>query len=236
MELGNEMSIIENGEQQLSVDNFFPKNNYHPLLGHYYYNSRRRFFLWLFWVALLGLLLGFLLSFAFYSSRPLSVSLSLAGNNGTTLTNSVQGNADYTGKTALSENQLKTVAQKIGGTFFWVGAQNGAKYTFNHNAPGQDFIRYLPSGLGLADTNQNYRVIATYKVANAYSILSQASKQPNSVGLTNPDGSFVYYSKSTPTHVYVALKGKDYQIEIFDPISGAALKLATTPGSLVSLL
>lgn len=230
------MAKTENELRESSVDNFFPNNRYHPLLGYYHHYSRKRFFLLLFWVALSSLLLGFVLSYALYSSRPLSVSLSLAGNNGATLTNSVQGNSDSTGKTALNEDQLKAVARKIGGTFFWVGSENGATYTFNHNAPGQDFIRYLPNGLGLTDTTQNYRVIATYKVVNAYSILLQAGKQPNSVGLINPDGSLIYYSKSAPTHVYMAFKGKDYQVEIFDPLAGAALKLATTPGSVVSLL
>lgn len=230
------MAMMEDEARESSVDNFYPHNHYHPLLGYYYHFPRKRFFLLLSGATILSLLVGFVTSYALYSSRPLNVSLSLASNNSSTSTNSIPGNLDSTGQTALNEDQLKAVARKVGGSFFWVGSENGAKYTFNHNAPGQDFIRYLPNGLGLTDKTQNYRVIATYKVVNAYSILLQASKQPNSVGLINSDGSLIYYAKSAPTHVYMAFKGKEYQIEIFDPIAGAALKLATTPGSVVSLL
>jgi hypothetical protein len=140
------------------------------------------------------------------------------------------------GQAALTEDQLKAEVRKVGGSIFWAGSLSGAKYTFNHIAAGQDFIRYLPNGQGLSDTTQNYRVIATYKEATAYATLVAAAKLNTGVSLTNPDGSVVYYAKATPTHVYMAFKNLPYQIEIFDPVPGASLKLATTPGEIASLL
>jgi len=107
---------------------------------------------------------------------------------------------------------------------------SGALYTFNHLASGQNFVRYLPNGNGLLDLAQNYRVIATYQVANAFQTMQTAGKLATGVSVTNPDGSLLYYAKATPLHVYLAYKGLALQIEIFDPTPGVSLKLASTPG------
>ncbi|MEI9907605.1 MAG: hypothetical protein WDO06_06695 [Actinomycetota bacterium] len=130
-------------------------------------------------------------------------------------------------------NTVKT----IGTSIYWAGSLKNALYTLNHISDGQDFVRYLPNGKGLNDVTQNYRVIATYRDANAYTTVTAAAKiATGGVSQTNPDGSFVYYSKATPTHVYLVYKSVPYQIEIFDPLPGASLKMATTPGIIKSIL
>lgn len=223
-------------ETTLVVDQFLPEDNHHPLLGYYVHQSRRRYFTILFAVAAFSALLSFALTWAIISSRPVSVTFALPSPTGVVATPTPTVNANTSGQAALSENQLRSEVRKVGGSIFWAGSVSGAKYTFNHIAAGQDFIRYLPNGQGLSDTTQNYRVIATYKEATAYATISAATKLQTGVGMTNPDGSVVYYAKATPTHVYMAFKNFPYQIEIFDPIPGASLKLATTPGAIQSLL
>lgn len=221
----------------LVVDQFLPEDNHHPLLGFYVHQSRRKYFTILFSVAAISALLSFALTWAVVSSRPVKVTFALPTQNTSpvaTPTPTANGNA--TGQTALSEDQLRAEVRKVGGSIFWAGAMPGAKYTFNHIAAGQDYIRYLPNGQGLADTTQNYRVIATYKEATAYDTIVAAAKLKTGVSLTNPDGSVVYYAKATPNHVYMAFKNFPYQIEIFDPTPGASLKLATTTGAIASLL
>jgi len=221
----------------LVVDQFLPEDNHHPLLGFYVHQSRRKYFTILFSVAALSALLSFALTWAIVSSRPVKVTFALPSQSNTVAaTPSPTVNANSTGQSALTEDQLKAEVRKVGGSIFWAGALPGAKYTFNHIAAGQDYIRYLPNGQGLADTTQNYRVIATYKETTAYATIVAAAKLKTGVSLTNPDGSVVYYAKATPTHVYMAFKNFPYQIEIFDPIPGASLKLATTPGAIASLL
>jgi hypothetical protein len=222
----------------LVVDHFMPEDNHHPLLGFYVHQSRRKYFAILFSVAALSALLSFALTWAVVSSRAVQVTFALPGTNGTSAipTPTPTVNANSSGQTSLTEDQLKAEARKVGGSIFWAGAMPGATYTFNHLAPGQDFVRYLPNGQGLADTTQNYRVIATYKEATAYDTIRAAAKLKTGVSLINPDGSVVYYAKATPNHVYLAFKGFGYQIEIFDPKPGESLKLATTPGAVASLL
>lgn len=220
----------------LVIDELLPENNRHPLLGFYVHQSRRKYFTILFGVAALSALLSFALTWAMTSSRPVTVTLALPTNTNAVATPTTATTAAASGQVGLTEAQLRAEARKVGGSIFWAGAMSGAKYTFNHLAPGQDFIRYLPNGQGLADTAQNYRVIATYKDATAYATFLEAAKLKTGVTTTNPDGSIVYYAKATPTHVYMAFKGLDYQIEIFDPTPGASLKLATTPGAIANIL
>jgi hypothetical protein len=224
-------------ETTLVVDQFLPEDNHHPLLGYYVHQSRRKYFTILFAVAALSALLSFALTWAVISSRPVRVTFALPSQTNTAVaTPTPAANANSTGQSALTEDQLRAEVRKVGGSIFWAGSIAGDKYTFNHLAAGQDYIRYLPNGQGLGDTTQNYRVIATYKEATAYDTIVAAAKLKTGVSLTNPDGSVVYYAKATPTHVYMAFKNLPYQIEIFDPIPGASLKLATTPGAVASLL
>jgi hypothetical protein len=227
----------DDGKTTLVVDQFLPEDNHHPLLGYYVHQSRRKYFTVLFAVAAFSALLSFALTWAIISSRPVRVTFALPNqSNGVVATPTPTANLNSSGQAALTEDQLKAEVRKVGGSIFWAGSLSGAKYTFNHIAAGQDFIRYLPNGQGLSDTTQNYRVIATYKEATAYATLVAAAKLNTGVSLTNPDGSVVYYAKATPTHVYMAFKNLPYQIEIFDPVPGASLKLATTPGAIASLL
>jgi hypothetical protein len=232
------MMTMDSGEEvktTLVVDHFLPEDNHHPLLGFYVHQSRRKYFTILFGVAALSALLSFALTWAIASSRPVKVTFALPSTTNAVVTPTPTVNANSSGLAALTEDQLKVEVRKVGGPIFWASAMSGAKYTFNHLAPGRDFIRYLPNGLGLADTAQNYRVIATYKEAAAYDTIVAAAKLKTGVSVTNPDGSVVYYAKATPTHVYMAFKGLGYQIEIFDPTPGTSLKLATTPGAIASL-
>jgi hypothetical protein len=136
------------------------------------------------------------------------------------------------GKVALDENQLISAVKKVGATVYWAGPVKGAKYTLSVPGQGQAYVRYLPDGKGIDDTNPNYVVIATYQTENAFTATQSAGNQTNGVTFVNVDGAAVYYSKDTPTNVYVAYPGKNYQIEIFNPISKTALDIASNKGAL----
>ena len=196
-------------------------------------------------VALVTAIVTFSITWAIAASRPVSLTLAapiesatpkvFASASSGTQTNVVASSTN-TGQVALTEDQLKAEIKAAGGGIFWAGTETNASYTFNHIKAGQDFVRYLPNGQGLSDTTQNFRVIATYRDSNAFATVVAASKISGGPTLTNPDGSFVYYAKETPLHVYIVFKGLPYQIEIFDPKPGASLKLATTPGFIKTVI
>ncbi|MCX6430182.1 MAG: hypothetical protein NTX12_04300 [Actinobacteria bacterium] len=196
-------------------------------------------------VSLVTAILTFGITWAFTASRPVSVSLAAptitatpkvitASTSTTTASVAVSGN--NSGQVALTEAQLKDEVRAVGESVYWAGSVANSLYTFNHVKSGQNFVRYLPGGKGLSDNVQNYRVIATYKDPNAFATVTAAAKISQGISMTNPDGSFIYYAKATPSHVYLVMKNLPYQIEIFDPVPGESLKLARTPGVIGSIL
>ncbi|MFZ2228471.1 MAG: hypothetical protein WA090_01785 [Candidatus Nanopelagicaceae bacterium] len=177
----------------------------------------------------------FTVTWAITSNREVKVTFVQPDGTSQTLTTGLPTdpgsvNPTTSGQIALTEADLHAAVKTLGGSIYWAGPLLGGRYTLNHIAVGQDLVRYLPNGEGLSDVEQNYRVIATYQDANAYETMQTAGKLDTGVSITNPDGSLIYYAKATPLHVYLAFKGLAYQIEIFDPTPGTALKLATTPG------
>jgi hypothetical protein len=136
------------------------------------------------------------------------------------------------GKVALTEGELIDAVKQLGVDVYWAGPVKGAKYTLAVPAEGQAYVRYLPNGDGLTDTQPNYVVIATYTTANAFSATQAAGNQSNGVTFINAEGAAVYYNKDTPTNVYVAYPNLNYQIEVFDPIAATALDIASKQGAL----
>lgn len=130
------------------------------------------------------------------------------------------------GKVALSANELRSVVIAKHLTVYWAGPMEGAKYALIANKPGAAFVRYLPNGSGLNDTTTSFRVIATYAQKGAFLITQSAGGVSGNVGFTNVDGNAVFYVKTRPTNVYMGIKEKDIQIEIFDPGIDQALGLS----------
>jgi hypothetical protein len=195
-------------------------------------NKRKLQFLKYAAVALFFSLLTFSLTLAAFSGSR-SVSLSLVQPGGASPSPVVTtANPITSGQVALTESELISAVKSAGVPVYWLGSSAGAKYAFNNIAEDQNFVRYLPSGNGVADTAEEYRIIGTYQDVAAYETMKKASESSEGVSTTNPDGSIVYYQKVSPLHVYLAFKNLPYQIEIFDPKPGVALKLATTPGIL----
>lgn len=140
--------------------------------------------------------------------------------------------AKIEGKVALSEQELKDVVAAKKLTVYWAGPQTGAKYTLIATTPGIAYVRYLPGGVGLDDTKTLFRAIGTYVQKNAYSVSLAAGRADGNMGFTNSDGNAVFYSKARPSNVYVGIKGKDIQVEVFDPVVDQALGLVLVRGQI----
>ena len=129
------------------------------------------------------------------------------------------------GKVALSAQELRNVviAKKI--TAYWAGPQDGAKYTLIATTPGVAFVRYLPGGVGLNDTKTLFRAIGTYTQKNAFAVSTAGANATGNAGFVSADGNAVFYSTARPTNIYIGIKGKDIQVEVFDPVVDQALGL-----------
>ena len=76
--------------------------------------------------------------------------------------------------------------------------------------------------------------VGTYGIANAFTVTQSSASRPDAVQVPVTGGGIAFYSKSTPTNVYVAYPGQPVQIEVYDPSPGRAKELVTT-GKIVPL-
>ena len=136
------------------------------------------------------------------------------------------------GTVALSEGELHGVVHSQNLVVFWTGPISGDKYSLFVPKSGVAVVRYLPNGVGLSDATPKYRLVATYAQTNAFSITQAAGAQVGNLGFINIDGNSVFYVKTHPTNVYVGLKGRDFQVEIFDPGQDQAVALALFKGQI----
>lgn len=136
------------------------------------------------------------------------------------------------GKVALSVQELKDVVVAKHLTVYWAGPQDGAKYALIAASPTIAYVRYLPGGVGLTDTKTLFRVIGTYAFQNAYKVAAATGNILGNIGFINSDGNSVFYSTSRTTNVYVGIKGKNIQVEVFDPGVDQAVGLVTVKGQI----
>jgi hypothetical protein len=161
------------------------------------------------------------------------LTYAVTANSEPVVTASTSTFSDVTaGKVALSEKELISAVAELGVDVYWAGPVDGAKYTLSVPVEGQAYVRYLPNGEGINDTAANYVVIATYVTPNAFASTQAAGNQTNGVTFINAQGAAVFYSKETPTNVYVAYPNIDFQIEVFSPLAKTALDIASKQGAL----
>ncbi len=134
------------------------------------------------------------------------------------------------GKVGLTAKQLHDIVIGEGLVVYWLGPEDGALYTLTSVNKNQNYVRYLPGGVGLIDVGANFLVVGTYEAKDAFKVTENNAKLPNGVGLFSSDGNAIYYNTTRPLSVYVGLKNTDDQIELFNPTAGQALDDAKTHG------
>lgn len=134
------------------------------------------------------------------------------------------------GKVALTESQLRDIVIGEGLTVYWLGPEDGARYTLISVNDHQNYVRYLPGGGGLNDVGANFRVVGTYEAKDAYKMTQNQATTADGVGEVTADGTAIYYNTTRPLSVYLAPKNATDQIELFNPTAGQALADARTPG------
>jgi hypothetical protein len=116
---------------------------------------------------------------------------------------------------AVQPAQLRRLVTQLGRALYWIGPRPDMTYELTRTPDGRVYVRYLPPGVHVG-TVRPFLTVGTYPLENAYAITRSVSKQPGSVPITVPGG-VAFYSVSKPTSVYVAFRGVDDQIEVFDP-------------------
>lgn len=136
------------------------------------------------------------------------------------------------GRIVLDEKGLRDVVLKKNLTAYWVGPVPGDSYSIFVPRPGVAVVRYIPAGASVTDASPDFRLVATYVLKGAFATTKAGGLKEGNLGFINIDGNAVFYVKARPTNVYVGLKGKDVQLEIFDPDQDQAVALSLFRGQI----
>ena len=123
---------------------------------------------------------------------------------------------------------LRALASTVGHPIYWAGPRGGVKYELTQTTDGRIYIRYLPRNVAIGDRRGAYLIVATYPVENAFRAVQTAARESGAHKITLSSGALAVYNDSSPSNVYFALPGSNYQIEVYDPKTGAARSLVTS--------
>jgi hypothetical protein len=113
---------------------------------------------------------------------------------------------------------------------YWTGPVVGAKYVLDTSEVNRVTIRYLLEGDSVDDIDSGKRVVSTYHVNDGYSVITNAANFKGTTGLSTVNGNRILFYENYPKNIYLGIKGKDVEIEIYDKEPGRALQLAITEG------
>ena len=116
----------------------------------------------------------------------------------------------------MSLAALNALASSSSSPVYWTGPARGSTYELTKTTDGRVFIRYLPRGVAVG-TDKPYLTVGTYPVAGAFTVLSTLANRSGSVKLKVGGGAIAFYDSASPTNVYFAYPGSNYQVEVYDP-------------------
>jgi hypothetical protein len=119
---------------------------------------------------------------------------------------------------------LETVATALKQPIYWAGRQPGTTYELTELPNGSVYVRYLPPGTTVG-ASKLLLTVGTYPVTGAFAAAERSAVQAGSVRVSGKSGAVAFYGKTSPTNVYLAFPGSDYQIEVFDPSASEARRL-----------
>jgi hypothetical protein len=117
---------------------------------------------------------------------------------------------------AASPAELRALVWSLRRPVYWLGTEAGTTYEVSGAPGGRIFVRYLPRGTRVG-ASKPYLTVATYPVREAFAVTRAASRTRGAVVIPLGGDSVAFYSRARPTNVYVAYRGVDFQVEVFDP-------------------
>jgi len=123
--------------------------------------------------------------------------------------------------TAVSPDQLKSLASSVGHPVFWLGPKPGETYELTRTSNGSIYVRYLPPGVDVG-SKQAYLTVATYPFPAAYPAIQNVTREKGVQTVHLPHRGLAEIAQQDKTSVHAAYPGIDYQVEVFDPTPGNA--------------
>lgn len=144
-----------------------------------------------------------------------------------------EGAAAGTGATAATQSDLANLASEVGHPIYWAGPRPpglgaGVSYELTQTSDGRIYVRYLTPGAQVGDPRPTFLTIGTYPVGNGQAAIRRAARKSDANTERLSDGVLLLEPEARASHVYLAYPDSEYQIEVFDPAPGRALRLVST--------
>lgn len=128
---------------------------------------------------------------------------------------------------AVTPAKLRSLAVERRRRIYWAGSEAGVTYELTETTGGSMYLRYLPTGVE-AGVKEPYLTIGTYPLDDAFAVTDRQSRTAGSVRIDVGGGAVAFYNQDRPTNVYLAFRGIDQQIEVYDPSASRARGLVAS--------
>jgi len=136
----------------------------------------------------------------------------------------------------VTPDELSEAAAASEAPIYWAGERPGAELELSEAGGGAEegglsraYVRYLTGGAEAGDPQPAHLAIGTYELPNAFAALQANAKRTGVKLRKAPEGLRAWQDPATPTSVYLAKPGAEYQIEVYDPNPKEALAVALSP-------
>jgi hypothetical protein len=123
----------------------------------------------------------------------------------------------------VSASELKGLSTSLRQPVYWAGPQGATKFELTRAGADRISVRY-PAAPG-ANPAQGTLTVATYRLPDATAAVRRAGGAPTAKLYKMRNSGLAVLDNARPTNVYFAYPNEPFQVEVFDPAPGRALKL-----------
>jgi hypothetical protein len=129
----------------------------------------------------------------------------------------------------VSAAELGEAAAAGEAPIYWVGPRSGAELELSEYGKSRAYVRYLTGGAEAGDPKPSFLAIGAYVLPRSYAGLKANAKRSGAKLRKAPHGFRAWQDPASPTSVYLAKPGGEFQVEVYDPSPKEALAIALSP-------
>jgi hypothetical protein len=130
--------------------------------------------------------------------------------------------------TVVAADDLRDLSTELGHPVYWLGERPGTEFELTREANGDVYIRYLNGDAEAGDPRPRFVTVGTYPLEDAVAAVKRAAAGAETKPLPIAHGGYAFVNPDSPDSVYFAYPGANYQVEVFSPKPGEALRLVTS--------
>lgn len=122
----------------------------------------------------------------------------------------------------VSASELAALAESLGQPVYWAGPQGATQFDLTRQGTERIVVTYPPANGG---SQGGSLTVGTYRLDDAEGAIRRAAEADTAKLHRLPGRGLAVSDSARPTNVYFAYPDASYQVEVFDPKPGRALRL-----------